>query len=343
MSLTSGCSRMSTGMILALTFFLSFQCPAKGFTLSASSCSTLMCRPGRECRQQPGSAPHCACVLKCPEHWKPVCGSDGESYDNHCLLHRAACLSGAPVSPLHPGFCRKERKIKLELEDWRQHQTTSSPPPSTPSACLQKDRDDLRSLIQHCFLTNNVSEPTWQRLFPSLDSNNDGFLDSEEIFSRISSDKLFSKASNHMFDMNARMMGVEKRQLCVDALVEEGDVNFDWRLNLQEFSHLFDSSYIPSDKSCNLNGLDYQDGRTTSLECNSCVCACGKWICTSQKCPQHSQLSHHHLSPSKIAEPAQGLDYYEEEDDDSEEDDEYSEDDYDAPEDDPDVKDIRWF
>ena len=25
------------------------------------------------------------------------------------------------------------------------------------------------------------------------------------------------------------------------------------------------------------------------------VCACGKWICTSQKCPQHSQLSHHHI------------------------------------------------
>jgi len=38
------------------------------------------------------------------------------------------------------------------------------------------------------------------------------------------------------------------------------------------------------------------------------------------------------------------LDYYDEEDDDdSEEDEEYSEEDYNAPEDDPDVKDIRWF
>jgi len=339
----SGC-KMSAGMIMALAFFLFFLRPAKGFTLSASSCATLMCRPGRECRQQPGSAPHCACVLRCPEHWKPVCGSDGESYDNHCLLHRAACLSGAPVSPLHPGFCRKERKIKLELEDWRQHQTTSSPPPSTPSACLQKDRDDLRSLIQHWFLTHNASETTWQRIFSSLDSNDDGFLDSEEMFSRISSDKM-SESSN-MFHIDSEMMAVEKRQLCVDALVEEGDINLDWRLNVQEFSQLFDSSYIPSDKSCNLNGLDYQDGRTTSLECNSCVCACGKWICTSEKCPQHSQLSHHHhLSPSKNAEQAQGLDYYDEEEDDdeSEEDEEYSEEDYDIPEDDPDVKDIRWF
>ena len=35
-----------------------------------------------------------------------VCGSDGVSYDNHCLLHRAACLAGDHISPLHSGFCR---------------------------------------------------------------------------------------------------------------------------------------------------------------------------------------------------------------------------------------------
>jgi len=329
MRLKIDCCRMFKSRLLLFCFF--FLCsPAQGFKLSASSCSTLMCRPGRECRQQPGSDPHCACVLRCPEHWKPVCGSDGESYDNHCLLHRAACLSGAPVSPLHPGFCRKEKKSSSDLEKWRQHQTTSTPPPSTPSACLQRDRDNLRDFIRHWFLATNVSEPIWQRVFPSVDSNDDGFLDSEEILSKIS--------SNKMFRMNTKIMAVEKRQLCVDALVEEGDVNSDWRLNVEEFSRLFDSSYLPSDKSCNLNGLDYHDGRTTSLECNSCICACGKWICTSQKCPQHPEFSHQHLSPSENAELANDLDYNSEEDDYD-----YPEDDYDIPEDDPDVKNIRWF
>ena len=31
--------------------------------------------------------------------------------------------------------------------------------------------------------------------------------------------------------------------------MEEGDKNSDWRLDLQEFQQLFDSTYVPSDKS----------------------------------------------------------------------------------------------
>ena len=41
----------------------------------------------------------------------------------------------------------------------------------------------------------------------------------------------------------------------MDALVEEGDVNSDWRLDIKEFSRLFDSSYLPSDKSKRLYPL----------------------------------------------------------------------------------------
>ena len=101
------------------------------------------------------------------------------------------------------------------------------------------------------------------RLFPSVDSNGDGFLDSDEVFSNINSNKMFKKPLTYS-NLNTRMMGMEKRlewhksddqhldhcrQLCVDALVEEGDLNSDWRLNVQEFSRLFDSAYLPSDKS----------------------------------------------------------------------------------------------
>nr|XP_045588587.1 follistatin-related protein 1-like [Procambarus clarkii] len=44
---------------------------------------------------QKESAALCQCIELCPDHFVPVCGSDGCSYDNHCLFHHLACLSGS--------------------------------------------------------------------------------------------------------------------------------------------------------------------------------------------------------------------------------------------------------
>ena len=54
------------------------------------------------------------------------------------------------------------------------------------------------------------------------------------------------------------------------------------------------------------------------------VCACGKWVCTSEMCPQGYRRD--------IGKEG-------DDDDDEDEDEEDDED----PEDDPDVQDIRWF
>ena len=100
---------------------------------------------------------------------------------------------------------------------------------------------------------------------------------------------------------------------------------------------------------CNLNKRKYEDGAETVVECNAwwendiyisyiynlfSVCACGKWICTSNKCPEkHSQdLSH-------IEDFRNAVDDYDEENSDEF----YDDDDEEDPEDDPDVSDINWF
>ena len=36
----------------------------------------------------------CICQRKCPDRRHPVCGSDGVAYENHCELHREACIQG---------------------------------------------------------------------------------------------------------------------------------------------------------------------------------------------------------------------------------------------------------
>ncbi|MGH0161461.1 UNVERIFIED_CONTAM: hypothetical protein FKN15_041224 [Acipenser sinensis] len=42
---------------------------------------------------------------RCKPHYKPVCGSDGELYENHCELHRAACLKKQKITIIHSEDC----------------------------------------------------------------------------------------------------------------------------------------------------------------------------------------------------------------------------------------------
>lgn len=65
------------------------------------------------------------------------------------------------------------------------------------------------------------------------------------------------------------------------------------------------------------------------------VCACGKWICTSEKCSEKHTFNSKPISNNledPIDEEEYDEDYYEDDDD-------YE----DYPEDDPDVQDINWF
>ena len=74
------------------------------------------------------------------------------------------------------------------------------------------------------------------------------------------------------------------------------------------------------------------------------VCACGKWICTGEKCPEkHQQKEAANIRSDSLGEEEE---IEEEEDEEEEDDDEIDSEEYDEeeqPEDDPDVQDINWF
>merc|ERR1719350_142841 len=193
-----------------------------------------------------------------------------------------------------------------------------------------------------------------------MDRSADGFLDSEEL-----------AASGPVGDTASLEMGAHMRQLCLDALVEEGDTDFDWRLSPAEYQRLLQPSYVPTNKECSLSGRSYRDGAAAQLECNSCVCSCGKWICTSLKCPQGFHTPYSNTKPSREeneddieAEDVNRLNIYDaneigenkdededydeegsyDEDEDYYEDEDYDEDDYYMnPENDPDVAEVNWF
>ncbi|CAH1247773.1 FSTL5 [Branchiostoma lanceolatum] len=54
------------------------------------------------------------CPMYCPEYYSPVCGSNGQTYDNICFLESAACIAGMnnpnaePITMAHRGGCNGE-------------------------------------------------------------------------------------------------------------------------------------------------------------------------------------------------------------------------------------------
>jgi len=266
-----------------------------------------------------------------------VCGSDGVSYDSHCQLHRAACTKEEHISPLHQGFCRGDREALIARQEFIQQlslwdedslESVTDTKIPLPDACFQNDRDRLREFIMNWFQISakkqkwyspglTAGEELWGH-FNAIDSQKgeklaDSSLDSGEWLRYLNTNRTQGDKANKM------------RQLCLDALVEEGDTDFDWRLSFSEFRRLLSPTYRPTRALCDLNGQKFEDGAETAVECNGCVCACGKWICTSEMCPG----GYHDV----IRQDSEEEEDSEEDIDDSDE----------NPEDDPHVQDIRWF
>lgn len=72
----------------------------------ATNCNELECYSGGHCSEI-GSL-HCECPSVCPEDLPavPVCGSDGQTYDNECELRLYACRHQADVVTQAFGHCR---------------------------------------------------------------------------------------------------------------------------------------------------------------------------------------------------------------------------------------------
>ena len=84
----------------------------------------------------------------------------------------------------------------------------------------------------------------------------DKFGDSQEMLNYLNknkSEEAHRQKSNQLRYVNSSVIFFLYwmhyfRQLCLDALVEEGDRNFDWRLSFDEFKDLLSDTFVPSTK-----------------------------------------------------------------------------------------------
>lgn len=242
-------------------------------------CANVFCGAGRECAVTEKGEPTCLCIEQCKPHKRPVCGSNGKTYLNHCELHRDACLTGSKIQVDYDGHC-KEKK--------------SASPSASPVVCYQANRDELRRrLIQ--WLEAEIIPDGWfskgsnyseilDKYFKSFD-NGDSHLDSSEFLKFVEQNETAINITTYADQENNKLL----RSLCVDALIELSDENADWKLSFQEFLKCLNPSFNPPEKKCALEDETYADGAETEVDCNRCVCSCGHWVCTAMTCDGKNQ------------------------------------------------------
>jgi len=145
-------------------------------------CSMMVCRAGRECQLSGNGEASCVCMASCPDHFVPVCGSNGRSYDNYCMMHRDACLSGIHISLRSSGYCSDEKTSTIDDESLFE-----------PVVCFQWERDALRRQILSHFRQHTIDGSWYSKpggynkheklraRFNKCDTSDDTFVDANEL------------------------------------------------------------------------------------------------------------------------------------------------------------------
>lgn len=246
-------------------------------TQNKDPCTNILCHAGQECSIV-GRNAACICKKSCPESENTVCGSNGITFPNHCELHRTACLEGKKISIKHDGTCKGQ---------------PTHPPPSAkvnkskPVVCYEHDRDEIRSRLIGWLQRQDTSlkgvegyKNLLKFFFDLVDENKDGKLDATEFREFV--------AANQSADEVASMEEYTNpilQKLCADALISISDEDSDGELSFHEFMKCLSPEFKPTKKDCELDNEAYEDGsEIPTSDCNTCVCACGQWVCTTLKC-----------------------------------------------------------
>ncbi|CAM4512139.1 tomoregulin-1 [Lepidochelys kempii] len=67
-------------------------------------CDESSCKYGGVCKED-GDGLKCACQFQCHTNYIPVCGSNGDTYQNECFLRRAACKHQKEITVVARGPC----------------------------------------------------------------------------------------------------------------------------------------------------------------------------------------------------------------------------------------------
>lgn len=73
----------------------------------SNPCAGLTCGPGEACHVDRTGKGRCSCPTPCEKAVRPVCGTNGRTYDNECELLRQSCIDRIRVGVRYNGACSK--------------------------------------------------------------------------------------------------------------------------------------------------------------------------------------------------------------------------------------------
>ncbi|XP_023220936.1 follistatin-related protein 5-like isoform X2 [Centruroides vittatus] len=251
-------------------------------------CKKIMCGRWRDCEANQLGEAVCVCQRFCKKRKKPVCGSDGAYYVNHCELHRAACLTGRAITIDHKGGCWKKKDYEsttikedyattekrtempsswtnLPQPDSRSSSTSTTEDPSDTiqqRECSQQEYDFMK---ENLLLYNNAklmdskksgNEYLVSIMFSHYDQNNNGLLEAEELWQAAEKDHLGQLSTSCIL---------------ADMLLFD-DADHDGRLNINEFylafSKLYSVSVVSLDKTLEVNHVTARVGDNVEIKCD---------------------------------------------------------------------------
>ncbi|XP_012887288.1 PREDICTED: follistatin-related protein 5 isoform X3 [Dipodomys ordii] len=206
------------------------------------SCENKYCGLGRYCviNRETGHV-ECACMDHCKRHYKPVCGSDGEFYANHCEVHRAACLKKQKITIVHNEDCF----FKGENCKTTEYNKMKS---------MLLDLQNQKSIIQDNKnpKSDNVSQKILvDQMFKYFDADSNGFIDSNELTQMIKQEEI----------------GKDLSECTLYDLLKYDDFNTDKHLALEEFYRAFQviQLILPEDQRLSITATTV--GQSAVLSC----------------------------------------------------------------------------
>jgi len=248
------------------------------------TCAEIFCGVGRECVDTLGE-PFCDCVEKCKDKKSSVCGSDGVSYDSECELYRAACVNNQQIEIVSNMTCEEESDAVADILN-EMNEKKEMP---TPLVCLEQDRDRIRMALIDWLIKEEEGmkiegisyKGLLKNYFDLLDTNKDMGIDTMEFMKLLEKNETVTDVLSTDQHANPILRG-----LCIDSLIQVTDINSDYKLTFAEFHKCLDPDFKPPKTRCELEGIRFKDGQVVAVNCNTCKCACGNWVCTSLECDE---------------------------------------------------------